>query len=101
EIAKFSKRDAEAYPKYEAHLERMSEVIESLLLQIPPDVSMDEYLEGAARQCGLNDRELADFRTLLTQSGTDFLDQWFESDQIKVTLGTDAVIGANGGPHSK
>src|SRR5271169_1952617 len=36
EIAKFSKRDAEAYPKYEAHLERLAIVVESLLLTTPP-----------------------------------------------------------------
>src|SRR5437016_14363499 len=58
EIAKFSKRDAEAYPRYEAHLERLSEVIESLLLQIPPDVPLEEYLEAAARNCGLSEKEL-------------------------------------------
>src|SRR5712675_230761 len=32
EIAKFSKRDAETYPKYEDHLERLAVVAESLLL---------------------------------------------------------------------
>ena len=37
EIAKFSKRDAEAYPKYEEHLERLAIVVESLLLTTPPE----------------------------------------------------------------
>src|SRR5947209_8697860 len=37
EIAKFSKRDAEAYPKYEAHLERLAIVAESILLTTPPN----------------------------------------------------------------
>ena len=37
EIAKFSARDAEAYPKYEDHLERLAQVAESLLLTTPPD----------------------------------------------------------------
>src|ERR1700722_6161529 len=36
EIAKFSARDAEAYPKYEAHLERLAVVAKSLLLTTPP-----------------------------------------------------------------
>jgi len=36
EIAKFSKRDAETYPKFEAQLERVAEVVESLLLTTPP-----------------------------------------------------------------
>ena len=38
EIAKFSARDAEAYPKYEAHLERLARVVESLLLVTPPEL---------------------------------------------------------------
>src|SRR5207342_1498515 len=37
EIAKFSRRDAAAYPKYEAHLERLAQVAESLLLTTPPE----------------------------------------------------------------
>jgi len=36
EIAKFSKRDAERYPAYEDHLERLSQVVEGLLLTAPP-----------------------------------------------------------------
>ena len=34
EIAKFSQRDAEAYPRYEAHLEKLGKVAESLLLTV-------------------------------------------------------------------
>src|SRR5580658_7130994 len=37
EIAKFSARDAETYPRYEAHLERLAQVAESLLLTTPPN----------------------------------------------------------------
>src|SRR5258706_7896649 len=37
---------------------------------------------------------------IFTQSAADFLDAWFESEQLKVTLATDGVIGANGGPRS-
>ena len=36
EIAKFSKHDAEIYPAYEEQLERISEVVEGLLLTTPP-----------------------------------------------------------------
>src|SRR5687768_7293914 len=38
EIAKFSRRDAEQYPKYEAMLERVAEVIEPTLTMTPPNV---------------------------------------------------------------
>jgi phytoene dehydrogenase-like protein len=38
EIAKFSKRDAGAFPKYEAYLESLAVVVESLLLVTPPEL---------------------------------------------------------------
>src|SRR5947199_2673483 len=38
EIKKFSAKDAEAYPKYEAMLERVADVLEPTLVQKPPNV---------------------------------------------------------------
>src|SRR5205085_4569646 len=38
EIAKFSARDAEAYPKYEQMLERVAAVIEPTITMIPPNI---------------------------------------------------------------
>ena len=38
EIGKFSQRDAERYPRYEAMLERVAEVIEPTLTMSPPDL---------------------------------------------------------------
>ncbi len=106
EIAKFSKRDAEAYPKYEDHLERLAVVAESLLLTTPPDFPPSsvgdfiEYLKLAGKLRGLSKKEIVGLVRIFTQSAADFLDEWFESEQIKVTLATDGVIGANGGPRS-
>src|SRR3984957_9595141 len=37
EIAKFSQHDAAAYPRYEAHLEKLAMVAESVLLTTPPE----------------------------------------------------------------
>lgn len=105
EIAKFSKRDAEAFPKYEAHLERLSMVAESMLLTTPPHfppraADFVDYLRLAGRLRGLSPREIVGLVKIFTQSAADFLDQWFESEELKVTLATDGVIGANGGPRS-
>jgi phytoene dehydrogenase-like protein len=82
EIARFSKRDAEAFPKYDEHLEMLARKMDAILLGQPPgDLSaLDEVLDSSAEE---------------------FLDRWFESDEVKVTLATDGVIGANGGPRSK
>src|ERR1700684_420883 len=106
EIAKFSKRDAEAYPKYEAYLERLAIVAESLLLTTPPNFPPSgpgdfiEFLKLAGKLRGLTRAEIVGLVKIFTQSAADFLDQWFESEQLKVTLATDGVIGANGGPKS-
>jgi phytoene dehydrogenase-like protein len=107
EIAKFSPRDAEAYPRYEEHLERLSVVVESLLLTTPPEFppagpgDFLDYLKLAARFARLGRKDLVGLVKIFTQSAADFLDEWFESPEVKVTLATDGVIGANGGPRSQ
>jgi phytoene dehydrogenase-like protein len=106
EIAKFSPRDAARYPAYEEQLERISQVVEGLLLTTPPPFppasvgAWIEYLKLAGRMRGLSRAELVSLVKIFTQSASDFLDDWFESPELKVTLATDGVIGANGGPRS-
>jgi phytoene dehydrogenase-like protein len=106
EIAKFSTRDADVYPKYEAHLERLAVVAESVLLTTPPNFPPSgvgdfiEYLKLLGRVRGLSRTEMVGRVKIFTQSAADLLDEWFESEQLKVTLATDGVIGANGGPRS-
>jgi phytoene dehydrogenase-like protein len=106
EIAKYSRHDAEVYPAYEDQLERISQVVEGLLLvtppQFPPRGPMDflDYLKLAGRMRGLNAKEMVALVKIFTQSAAEYLDEWFESEQVKVTLATDGVIGANGGPRS-
>ena len=106
EIAKFSQRDAEVFPEYEDHLERLAEVVEELLLTTPPEFppgglgDFVDYLKLAGRFRRLRPKQIVSLVKIFTQSASDFLDEWFESDKIKVTLATDGVIGANGGPRS-
>ena len=106
EIFKFSQRDAERYPRYEALIERLAVVVESLLLETPPRFPPDgigslvEYLKLAARFRGLPAGDVVALVRIFTQSAADFLDEWFESEEVKATLATDGVIGANGGPRS-
>src|ERR1051326_2589484 len=105
EIAKFSQHDADAYPAYEDLIERLSRVVEQLLLTTPPHfppAAMDlvDYLRLVGKMRGLGARDVVALVKIFTQSAADFLDEWFESEQVKVTLATDGVIGANGGPRS-
>jgi phytoene dehydrogenase-like protein len=106
EIRKFSRHDAEAYPAYEDQIERLSRVVESLLLatppQFPPGGPLDivDYVKVLARVYRLGRGDLVPLVKIFTQSAAEFLDEWFESSELKVTLATDGVIGANGGPRS-
>lgn len=106
ELARFSRRDAERLSAYELHLQRLAMILESLLLETPPEApprslgAVLDWLKLAGRLRGLTARDIAALVKVFTQSAAQFLDEWFESPQVKVTLATDGVIGANGGPMS-
>jgi phytoene dehydrogenase-like protein len=103
EISKFSARDAEAYPKYEAMLERVAGVIEPTLTMIPPDIRRPGLrdlwnmfqLTRSFRKLGAGMGEAVE---ILTGPARPILDRWFESEQLKATLATDAIIGAMASP---
>jgi phytoene dehydrogenase-like protein len=106
EIAKFSRQDAETYPAYEEYIERLAAFAERMLLTSPPNLARARLgdLAGLGK-LGLallrmpEDERIGHIR-IFTQSVADFLEPWFESEELKVTLATDGVIGTNGGPRS-
>jgi phytoene dehydrogenase-like protein len=104
ELAKFSKRDAEAYPDFEHQLVRLTEWVEGLLMSTPPNVVRRKLSDMIALgRLGLDamrfrDPDIVHLVKIMTQSVRDYLDERFESEQIKATLATDGVIGTNGGP---
>jgi len=103
EIAKFSARDAEALPRYEKMLERVADFIEPLLVQTPPNPWSRRVGDlWALLKLGLGFRRLgkdgAAAIDILTGAARTILDRWFESDQLKATLATDAIIGAFASP---
>src|SRR6204780_148436 len=106
EISKFSRRDAEVYAAYEDQIQRISQVVESLLLTTPPQFpprgigDFIDYLKLAGRLRGLRPKDMVALVKIFTQSAAEYLDEWFESEQGKVTRATEGVIGANGGPRS-
>ena len=110
EIGKFSMRDAAAYPRYEALLERVAATLEPALSQSAPDPLP---LPKGWRDIGLTKRvrdgkkllnmyqavkglgaDLPEAVELLTAAARPILDRWFETDVLKATLATDAIIGA-------
>jgi phytoene dehydrogenase-like protein len=103
EIAKFSDRDAERYPRYEAMLERVAAVVEPTLTRAPPDLLKPRLgdlrtlvsLARAFRRLGDATGEAVE---ILTGAARPILDRWFESEELKGTLATDAIIGAMASP---
>jgi len=103
EIAKFSVRDAENYPKYNAMLERVADVIEPTLIMRPPDVLKPGLrdlwnLFGLHRSLSKMGPGLSEALEILAGPARPILDRWFESEELKATLATDAVIGAMAAP---
>jgi phytoene dehydrogenase-like protein len=103
EISKFSTRDADALPKYEQMLERVAAFIEPTLTQTPPNPW--SFRPGNLMQLAKLGLGFAKLGTdgqkaieILTGAATPILDRWFESEQLKVTLATDAIIGAMASP---
>jgi phytoene dehydrogenase-like protein len=105
EIAKWSKKDADAYPKWKAWLGGLADVLGPLLLTVPPNLGSRKprdiagTLRLAWRHRGLDVRTIADVTRLMTMSIADLLDDWFESPQIKGTLAVNGVIGTWAGPY--
>ncbi|MBC5825795.1 MAG: NAD(P)/FAD-dependent oxidoreductase [Candidatus Eremiobacteraeota bacterium] len=103
EIAKFSRKDAERYADYNAMLERVARVVEPTLMQKPanvlhprlPDILSMASLGGRLQKLGLGMGEAIE---VLTGPARPILDRWFESQELKATLGTDAIIGAFAAP---
>lgn len=102
-IAKFSRKDAEAYPKYERMLERVADVVEPTLRVTPPNllhpgIGGSWTLFQLGRSFQKLGTDLGEAVEVLTGSARTLLDRWFESEQLKGTLATDAIIGAFAAP---
>src|SRR4051812_34938140 len=100
EIAKFSKKDAEAYPKYEDMLTRVADFLEPMLTQTPPNPfssglgNLWQLAKLGWKFKGMGQDVAGEAVEILTGAARPILDRWFESEQLKATIATDAVIGA-------
>ena len=93
QVAAFSKADAEALPRYERFWEEFAELVEPTLLA--PPVSLADLAAFVATP------EAEDFlRRTMLMSIADLLDDFFESDEVKVSLATGAVAGTMAGPRT-
>jgi phytoene dehydrogenase-like protein len=102
-IAQFSKKDADSFLEYEKFLHRVREIVNPIL-----DGPPINPFEGTGKQKFQTLKQMADLTKVLVQNkdvivplyelfcspASQILDRWFESEILKTTLATDAVIGA-------
>nr|XP_025671985.1 pyridine nucleotide-disulfide oxidoreductase domain-containing protein 2 isoform X1 [Arachis hypogaea] len=116
EISKFSLKDADAYPRYENQLENFCKFMDLVLDSSPPESlqhksSLNEQLKNklqnsvfwasCLRQASsLGQKEMVEFMDLLLAPASKVLNNWFETDVLKATLATDAVIGSTASVHT-
>ena len=105
QLAKFSKKDADALPKYNEWIEGIAEVMGPLLTQVPPNIGSkrpSDLLDLAKLawplRSSITPRLTADITRLLTMSISDLLDDWFESPQVKGLMAVNGIIGTWAGP---
>lgn len=106
EIARHSRRDAEAYDRYVRDVMRQCRFIRPMLMRTPPDPTsfrprdIRELLFLARQFHGLGESRMYDTLRFWTMSCADFLDEYFESDLVKAHMAGSSIIGTALGPRS-
>jgi len=104
QVAKFSKKDAEAMPLWDAWLGDLAKVMGPLLMTVPPKLGSMKPADLIAQAQlgwklrGLGPRKVGDLTRLMTMSITDLLGDWFESEEVKASLAVNGIIGTWAGP---
>jgi phytoene dehydrogenase-like protein len=103
QFARFSAADARALPAFEAELGQIAELITPLIDTTPPDPRRlrPRELARLARLGGMAARHrarIADATFLFGTSATQYLREWFSSEQVLAALGWHAINDSTAGP---
>ncbi|MFQ5639009.1 MAG: phytoene desaturase family protein [bacterium] len=104
EIRRFSRSDADVFPKFVDTVSRMAQVLRATLTLTPPNLSQKSISDSlpwsrvALKLKSLGKREMMQFLRLQPMSIREFLDEWFESDALKGALSAAGVTGSMQGP---
>ena len=103
EVRRFSEKDAAAYPAFEEGLTRIARWFGPLFGLTPPDLRMKSVADWGrmARLGGTalkNRKLLLDAYQLMMASSATYLDERFESDEVKAGLGWFSVNDSVSGP---
>ena len=104
ELARFSRRDADRFFEMDRELKELAAFLQPFFLEPPPDTGATglsgwlELLRVGRRFRGLDGRRIQDLITFLTGSLEQFLDRYFESDEVKRLILANNLYGKHGGP---
>ena len=105
QIARFSRRDAENYPRFFEQMQSTVRLLRQLQLETPVDPFRRD-LPGLARTARLAWKlrnaksEIHTLIQTLSLSAHDYVSRWFETDIVKAKFMYWATIGGNVGPYS-
>lgn len=104
EIARHSRRDADAWPHFARDMTRQATYLKKNLLSTPHDPSLrslsgfKERLAKARKVSALDAQDLYEMTRFWSLSISDLLKQYFESDAVRAFLAAPALIGRALGP---
>ncbi|MEM6572704.1 MAG: NAD(P)/FAD-dependent oxidoreductase [Pseudomonadota bacterium] len=105
QIARFSKKDAEVYPKFFEYLSGAIDLLRRLQLETPFDPTKHDFrslmkMAGFAWRYRNVGRDLYRIVDTLSMSAYDYISQWFETDIVKAKFLYWSTIGGNVGPYA-
>lgn len=106
-----------AYPRYEEKLENFCKLMDFVIDSAPPELRQEAHFSMVDRMkhrveksafwghllrhvMQQGQKNMVEFFDLLLSPASKILNTWFESEVLKATLATDAVIGAMAGVHT-
>jgi phytoene dehydrogenase-like protein len=105
-IAKRSRKDADAYPGFEALMGRAARFVKPMMLREAPALGsrtpgdLAALLREAGRMAGFSKREVHELVRVFTMSVGDLLDDHFELDGLKGSTASSGVVGVWAGPRT-
>ena len=104
ELSRFSRKDADTFFRVDQDLKKLARYLQPFFLEPPPRTEATglagllEVVRVGRRFRGLNGRQISELTTFLTGSLEQFLDRYFESEEIKRLILANNLYGKHGGP---
>jgi len=104
ELARFSRKDADTFFVVDENLKKLARYLQPFFLESPPRTEVTglagvlEVIRVGRRFRGLNGRKISDLIAFLSGSLEQFLDRYFESEEVKRLILANNLYGKHGGP---